>query len=206
MLINGGTGAVTVNASINETTASNAVVSVANRGAGSGTVDFNGAITSTGTGISLTGNTGGTVNFDGGMSLSTGANAAFTVAGGSNAATLNVTGSNSLTTSTGQILSLDGVTIGASGAAFGALQATGTTAGSAVLLNDVDGTNNTLSTSGITVAGVSGAGADGVRISGGSGATFSFGGTTTIANPPTTASRSAAAAARFRSIPSASTA
>jgi hypothetical protein len=180
VVVTGGAGNVTINASINDTTASNAVVSVANRAAG--TVDFNGAITSTGTGISLTGNTGGTVNFDGGMNLSTGANAAFTVAGGSNAATLNVTGSNSLTTTTGQILSLDGVTIGVPGAAFGALQATGTTTGSAVLLNDVDGTNHTLSTSGITVAGVSGVGADGVRISGGSGATFSFGGTTTIAN------------------------
>ena len=186
VLVTGGTGNVTVDATVNDTGASNAVVAVNNRT--SGTVDFNGAITSTTNGVSLTGNTGGTVNFDGGMNLSTGSGAAFTVAGGSTGATLNVTGTNSLTTTTGQILSLSGVTIGASGAAFGALQS-GTAVGTAVLLNDVDGSGHTLSTTGITIAGTtagtgatttSGAGNDGVRVSGGSAATFSFGGTTTI--------------------------
>ena len=48
-----------------------------------GTVDFNGNITSNtaGGGIDINTNTGGTVRFDGGMNLSTGANTAFNATG-----------------------------------------------------------------------------------------------------------------------------
>ena len=78
--INGGTGNVTISATINKTTAGD-VVEVTGRT--TGTVDFNGNITSTTAAAASTStrNTGGTVRFDGGMNLSTGAATAFNATG-----------------------------------------------------------------------------------------------------------------------------
>ena len=73
-----GTANVTLAGSITNTAGNSVVVS----GHTGGTVAFNGAISDTGTGISLTSNTGATINFTGGLTLSTGANAAFTATGG----------------------------------------------------------------------------------------------------------------------------
>ena len=75
--IEGGTGNVTIGATINKTTAGD-VVEVTGRA--TGTVDFNGhhhVERRPGGGIDINTNTGGTVRFDGGMNLSTGATAAF---------------------------------------------------------------------------------------------------------------------------------
>ncbi len=75
-----------------------------------------------GGGIDLTGNTGGTVRFDGGMNLSTGATTAFNCHGGSTGATLVVTDtvstSNILTTTTGTALNVANTTIGAEDLTF----------------------------------------------------------------------------------------
>ena len=124
--VNGGTGNVTIGATINKTTAGD-VVEVTGRT--TGTVDFNGNITSTnGGGIDLTGNTGGTIRFDGGMNLSTGATTAFN-ATGNTGTTLVVTdpgpASNILTTTTGTALNVANTTIGAEDLTFQSISANG---------------------------------------------------------------------------------
>src|SRR5262249_57315737 len=112
----------------------------------------NGNITWTGGGISLSGNTGGTVRFDGGMNLSTGVNAAFSSTGGSTGATLVVTdpgaGSNILTTTTGTALNVANTTIGAEDLTFQSISANG--AVSAIVLN------TTGTSGGLTVTGDAG--------------------------------------------------
>src|SRR5690606_11389319 len=75
--ISGGTANVTYKGTITDDVGQ--LVSVS--GATAGTKSFEGAITDgddgDGSGISLTGNTGATINFSGGLTLSTGTNAAF---------------------------------------------------------------------------------------------------------------------------------
>jgi hypothetical protein len=149
------------------------------------TINFSGAAktlnTGIGDGVSMTNNTGtSNVNFtNGGLTVQTSNGAAFqdTVAG-----TVSVTGSgNTLATSgTGAILNMSDVALGASGVTFGSLQSTGTVNTTAVLLNNVDG--NTFTSGGTSVAATSGAGNDGIRVSGGSSSTFNFNGTTTVSN------------------------
>ena len=113
--ITGGTSNITYNGSISDDLGQ--LVSVASKTGG--TVAFGGAITDlnngTGNGISLTNNTGATINFTGGMTLSTGANNAFTATGGG---TVNATGSNHLTTTTGTALTVTNTTIGSSNLIF----------------------------------------------------------------------------------------
>jgi hypothetical protein len=87
-LVNAGTGTVTYNGTIS-TTAGSRPVNIT--GKAGGTVNFGGAISSTQIGISLTTNTGATINFTGGLSLSTGGNAAFLATGGG---TVNVCDEN----------------------------------------------------------------------------------------------------------------
>src|SRR5262245_63003919 len=132
--INAGSASVTINATINKTTAGD-VVEVTGRT--TGTVDFNGNITSTnGGGIDLTGSSGGNIRFDGGMNLSTGATTAFN-ATGNTGMTLVVTdpgaGSNILTTTTGTALNVANTTIGAEDLTFQSISANG--AVSAIVLN-----------------------------------------------------------------------
>ena len=95
-----------------------------------GTKSFDGAITDlnngTGNGISLTNNSGATVNFAGGLTLSTGANPAFTATGGG---VVNVTGvGNTLATTTGTALVFSD-TIGTSGLTFRSISSNGAVSG-----------------------------------------------------------------------------
>ena len=145
-----------------------------------GTLTFTGLTTTNAGGVSLTGsNSSATVGFSN-VTISAAANVGFVASGG---ATVSVTGSgNSIQTGTGQVLSLDSVLVGSLGIAFSSLTATGTVANTAILLNNVDGSGNTLSSGGVSIAATSGVTSDGIRISGGSAATFSFNGTTTISS------------------------
>jgi hypothetical protein len=117
----------TYNGAINDSTGTTVAIS----GQSGGTKDFNGAIT--GGGIALTtNNAGATVNFDGALSLSTGASAAFAASGGG---TLNVTnGGNSITTTTGTALNLNGITVG-TGVAFNSVTTNG--AANGILIDTV---------------------------------------------------------------------
>ena len=78
-----GNAVITYSGTIGNTTARS--VNIANKSGGS--VSFSGAVSGSGTGINLNANTGTTINFTGGISLSTGANAAFTATGPGPAAT-----------------------------------------------------------------------------------------------------------------------
>jgi hypothetical protein len=107
---------------------------------------FTGAITDNndgdGNGISLTGNSGATITFSGGLLVSTGANPAFTATGGG---TVNVcdenpcnpaaTGAlvNTLTATTGTALNVANTTIGANGMTFRSITSTGGTAPGIIL-------------------------------------------------------------------------
>ena len=69
---------------------------------GKRTITLGGAVSSTGgtgTGIILNSNSGATINFTGGISLTTNANDAFTATGGG---TVNVSGTNNVTTTSGK--------------------------------------------------------------------------------------------------------
>jgi len=92
-----------------------------------GTKSFGGAIgdgnDGDGNGVSLSGNTGATITFSGGLALSTGANPAFTATGGG---TVNVTGGpNTLATTTGRALNVANTTIGAGGLTFRSISSNG---------------------------------------------------------------------------------
>jgi VCBS repeat-containing protein len=143
-----------------------------------GTVTFSNALgitTSSGTGVHLATNTGSTVTFSGGgsgLDIGTTSGTGFDATGGG---TINVAGSgNTIATTTGKIISADSVSVGASGVAFTTLGSTGTVAGDAISLNNVDGSGNTFNGGTVTVAGTSGVGSDGIAITGGSAATFAF--------------------------------
>ena len=202
--VEGGTGNVTINASITKITAGD-LVEVTSRT--TGTVSFGGALSATlqaggidvngnsggtiaftnaskvintsataGTAISLVNNTGATVEFTGGgLAATTSSGSGFVATGGG---TVIVTGAgNTVATTTGQVLNWSGVLVGTGGVTFGSLTATGTVANTAILLNDVDGAGNTFAGGTVTIAATSGAGSDGMRIAGGSAATFTFGAT-----------------------------
>jgi hypothetical protein len=94
-------------------------VSVTNRTADS--LTFTGAITDTGTGVSLASNTNSTISFTGTLSLSTGSSTAFDATGGGTV-TATDTGS-SITTTTGTALNVANTTIGAGGLKFASVSA-----------------------------------------------------------------------------------
>lgn len=111
----------------------------------SSTHTFSGAITDSGgpgTGISLTGNTGATITFSGGLILSTGTSGAFTATGGG---TVNVcdenpcnpaaTGAlvNTLTTTTGIALNIVNTNIGSNNLEFRSISTNGASSG--IILN-----------------------------------------------------------------------
>ena len=145
-----------------------------------GTINFTGQTqtltTGANTAINLATNTGATINFNpagggAGLDIATTSGAGFVATGGG---TISVTGSgNTIGTTTGQIINLDGVSIGASGVTFASMQSTGTVANTAILLNNVDGAG-TFNGGAVTVAATSGGTSDGIRISGGSSAAFNF--------------------------------
>ena len=154
--IQGGTGNVTIGATVNKTTSGD-VVEVTGRT--TGTVDFNAAITSNvanGGGIDINGNSGGTVRFDGGMNLSTGATAAFNSTGNTGmtlVVTDTVSTSNILATTTGTALNVANTTIGAEDLTFQSISSNGATSG--IILN------TTGSSGGLTVTGAGAAGTGG---------------------------------------------
>jgi hypothetical protein len=137
-------------------------VSVANRSGG--TTAFSGSIVDTGTGVSLSSNSGATINLTGGVTASTGANNAFSATGGG---TVNVTGaSNTLATTTGTALNVVNTTIGSSGLTFRSIGANG--AASGIMLN------NTGASGGLTVTGTGSAGSGGtIQNSTGTGVSLS---------------------------------
>jgi hypothetical protein len=158
-LANGGTATVTYNGTITQGNAAR-VVDVQNKTGG--TLNFGGAISSTGgtgTGIFLNVNTGATINFTGGINLTTNANAAFTATGGGtvNATQNNGTIVNTLTTTTGTALNVANTNIGASGLTFRSISANGGANG--IVLN------TTGAAGGLTVTGNS-SGACGGQVSG----------------------------------------
>ena len=143
--LDGGNGAVSFPGTISTSAASSRPVEVTNRTGG--TASFGGAVTGTGSGVNLVANTGATVRFDGGLSLSTATNAAFTATGGGTViATQNNTSVvNTLTTTTGTALNVANTSIGAAGLTFRSISSNGATNG--IVLNA------TGSSGGLTVVG-----------------------------------------------------
>jgi VCBS repeat-containing protein len=151
----GGTGNFTYAGTITEDTGT--LIYIENTTGGTKT--FSGAISDgndgDGSGIGLFNNTGATINFTGGLTLSTGSLTAFSATAGG---TVNVTGTNTITTTTGTALSVTNTTIGASGLNFQSINSNGAANGIAL--------NNTGASGGLTVTG------DGGGSSNGSGGTI----------------------------------
>jgi hypothetical protein len=140
--VSGGTAVISYGGTI--TNSAGRSVNVASKTGGS--VTFSGLITDSAgsTGISLTSNTGATINFSGGLSLTTTTNTAFTATGGG---TVNVTGANNtLTSTTAAALNVTNTTIGASGLTFQSISSSGGTSNGIIL--DTTGTSG-----GLTVTG-----------------------------------------------------
>jgi hypothetical protein len=187
-----GTGDVTIGASVTKTSAGN-VVFVDNHETGtvtlsgnigatgavdngilvqnvnSGSVIFSGTTktitTGANTGVNLNTNTGGTVSFNnGGLAITTTSGTGFSYTGGG---TLNIAGTgNTVQTGTGQILNLVNGNVGASGVTFATLSSTGSVVGTAINISNLDG--NVLNTTTVSIAGTTGATADGIFYGGGS--------------------------------------
>src|SRR5581483_820093 len=98
-----------------------------------------------GTGVSLTSNSG-SISFTGTLTLSTGSNPAFAATGGGTVTSTDT--ASTLTTTTATALNVANTTIGAGGLHFKSISSNGATNG--IVLN------NTGSTAGLTVHGVSG--------------------------------------------------
>jgi hypothetical protein len=116
----------------------------------SGTMAFSGAITDlnngSGAGISLTNNAGATITFSGGITLSTGTNAAFAATGGG---TVNVTGTNKVTTTTGTAVNIATPTnIGGSGVTFESVNVNNGASSSAVNAIVLNGTTGSFTVTG----------------------------------------------------------
>src|SRR4030095_3359486 len=116
-----GTANITWNASLNNSSGGNAVDVTGHTG---GTVSFTASITDTVQGINLANNTGATVAFSGSLSISTGANPAFTATGGGTVTATQNNSSivNTLTTTSGTALDVQNTTIGAGDLTFRSLQ------------------------------------------------------------------------------------
>ncbi|CDX25320.1 conserved exported hypothetical protein [Mesorhizobium plurifarium] len=141
---------VTYNGTINQTGTGSAVKISALTG---GSATFGGKITANITGpeaINLSGNTGSTINFTGGLDLTTDGGFGFSAVNGG---TLNVTGTNTIATGAGVTekgLQLSGLTIGASGVNFASVTVDGSggivptgivivnTSGGAIIFGGVD--------------------------------------------------------------------
>jgi hypothetical protein len=113
--------------------------------------------------VNLANNTGTTINFGGGsLAITSGSGAGLTATGGG---TLNVTGaSNTITSGTGTALNVQNTTIGASGLSFVSISANGGTNG--ILLS------NTGNTNGLQVTGTGSAGTGGTIQNTQTGASF----------------------------------
>ncbi|OBQ63353.1 hypothetical protein [Mesorhizobium erdmanii] len=169
----------TYNGTINQTAAS--AVKISNMTGGSAT--FGGKITaSTGAAnaIDLTGNTGGTINFTGGLDLTTDGGFGFSAINGG---TLNVIGTNTIATGAGstekgiQLGGAGGLTIGASGVTFASVTVDGSGGAvpTGILIENTSGGNVTFGA--VNVSRVNG---DAIRLSNIASGTYTFNGTTTI--------------------------
>ena len=142
-----------------------------------GTVNFNGQTsisTGAGNGVTLTNNSG-TINFaptGTGFDITTTTGKGLTFTGGG---TLNITGAaNSITTGTGQIMDLQNGAMGTSGIAFQALTSGVVASGNAININNLDAAGaGTFSGGAVIIAGANSASADGINITG-SNSTFGF--------------------------------
>jgi large repetitive protein len=176
--INSGTANVTYGGTIIGT-AGGRSVGVTNKTGG--TVIFSGAVSDVGNGIVLSNNAGATINFTGGLALTTGTNPAFGAAGGG---TINVTQNNTtivntITNSNGFALRIDNTNIGASGITFRSITNTGSTTNAIIL-------NNTGTSGGLTVTGNGGACTSAANCTGGAiqnstGDAISLTGTSSVA-------------------------
>jgi hypothetical protein len=160
--LDGGTGAVTYDGTISDDVGQ--LVRIANTT--NGTKDFNGNITDggdgDGSGIALTNNTGATIRFDGGLTLATGANAAFAATGGGTVAVtdpnaVGTTPDNTLSTTTGVALNITNTTIGSADLNFRSISVDGNDSAptNGIVLN------NTGTAGGLTVSGSGTAGSGG---------------------------------------------
>ncbi len=117
----------------------------------SGSTTFNGTITATGgTGIFLNGNTGSTISFTKQISLTTGANDAFTATGGGTVTATDTT--STVTTTTGVALNVANTTIGVGGLKFASVSAGTAASGpaSGIVLNNT-GASGSLTVNGGTI-------------------------------------------------------
>jgi len=178
--INGGTG--TAVAVLNRPAAAGAIAIGATLNNGqiqlttnaSGTISFTGSQTlsnATVNGVTMSANTGATVNFSGTLNITTTTGVPFQASGGG---TLNVTGTANLTAGAAASgLSLNAITIGGSGVTFNSVNTTGATTGinlvsfaaaGTVTVNggtitngttgiSLQGTNTSLSLAGLTITG-----------------------------------------------------
>ena len=137
-------------------------VSVSDRTGGIAT--FGGTISDTGTGISLTSNSGATINLSGEITASTGASTAFAATGGG---TVSATGSGStVTTTTATALNVSSTTIGAAGLNFQSISSNGANPGINL--------SSTGASGGLTVTGTGTAGSGGtIQASSGEGVELS---------------------------------
>lgn len=130
-------GAITVAGAITKTNnATGHSVSVQNLGAG-GAATFNGNVTDKAQGVLLQSNTGGSINFNGNLSLDTGANNAFDATGGG---TISAPGTNNTArTSTGQTVKIRDMSVGTD-VRFSTINRTAAAASSAIeLVNNTGG-------------------------------------------------------------------
>ncbi|WP_188393765.1 S-layer family protein [Mesorhizobium sp. SARCC-RB16n] len=180
--IDSSTPNLTYNGTINQTAASSAVKINAMTG---GSATFGGKITaSTGAAnaIDLTGNTGSTINFTGGLDLTTDGGYGFSAVNGG---TLTVTGSgNTVNTGAGvtengiHLGGAGGLTIGAAGVTFASVTVDGSggSVPAGIVIENTSGGNVTFG--GVSISRANG---DAIRLTNVASGTYSFNGTTTIA-------------------------
>ncbi|WP_206051759.1 Ig-like domain-containing protein [Nocardioides ferulae] len=168
--LDGGTGAVTYDGTITDDVGQ--LVRVAN--ATGGTKDFNGTITDgdngSGQGIALSANTGATVRFDGGVTLSTGTNPAFSATDGGTVAVTDPAGAaaNALTTTSATALTVTNTAIHGDGLTFQSITSNGAPRG--ILLSTTGSSGRLVVTgAGGTCTAASSAGCSGGVIANGSG-------------------------------------
>jgi VCBS repeat-containing protein len=157
--VDSGTAAIVYNGTINAS--GGRPVEITNRtGAGAGAVTFGGAITGSSQGILLDNNDTSPITFSGGLSLTTGANPAFTATNGGTVVATETGGPNVLTTTTATALNVTNTSIGAAGLTFRSISA-GTAVGSAGNGIVLDNTGLAAGNGGLTVTGLSGAASGG---------------------------------------------
>lgn len=165
-------GTVTVSGASNNLTGSTTGIGIS--GNTGGTYNINGAsytigMSGAGTGVSIAANSSPvTINFDGGLAITTAAGAGFSATG---VGTLNVTGSsNTISTGSGTALNLNGLTVGAGGVNFSSVSANGAATGIS-LTNVVSSGGGTVALGTVNLQGIT---TSGVDVSGTLGAALSF--------------------------------